>query len=118
MELLFSVFPVAVCVCAGQFYLSTVQGAKGLAPSTVVEAEFDENHARIYPVLHRGYLAVFTAEGGLGLKKRVRSQEKRPTVTWSTRAVSDELVSGNKSIGSFQRLAAKVLEITTVPIVR
>jgi len=39
-------------------------------------------------------------------------------VKFVARAVSDELVSGNKSTGSFQRLAAKVLEITTVPIVR
>jgi len=34
------------------------------------------------------------------------------------RAVSDDLVSGNKSTGSFQRLAAKVLDITTVLTVR
>jgi hypothetical protein len=55
--------------------------------------------------------------GKPGLSPTVR-QRLRLYCGFIARAVSDEFVPGNKSTGSFQKLTAKVLEISSVPILR
>jgi hypothetical protein len=57
-----------------------------------------------------------------GCRKRIDQltprQRLRLCCGFVARAVSDEFVPGNKSTGSFQKLTAKVLEISNVPILR